>query len=191
VPGDHVLIDAALAAAAALELGVAPRAIERAVAAFRGVRRRLEAVGARDGVEYLSDYAHHPTEIRAVREALRAARPGERLVVVFQPHQASRTRDFRDSFAEELAAFDEVVVPNIFSVRENEQGVERETEALLAAIAAHGRAPHRTAGLRGVFATVERVARRGDVVVLMGAGDIDDLAEELRALPPPPELPVA
>ncbi|MBL8841681.1 MAG: UDP-N-acetylmuramate--L-alanine ligase [Planctomycetes bacterium] len=183
IAGDHNLVDAALAATAALELGAAPLAIEQAVRAFRGVRRRLEPVGARDGVQFFSDYAHHPTEIRAVRQALRDSHPGERLVVVFQPHQASRTRDFRDDFALELAAFDEVVVPNIFSVRESREGVLRETEALVSAIAARGRAPHRAEGLGDVFATVGRVAQQGDVVVLMGAGDIDDLAEELREAP--------
>jgi len=181
VPGDHVLIDAALAAAAAVALGAEPRAIERAVRDFRGVRRRLEPLLSRGGVRFVSDYAHHPTEIRAVREALRARDPGARLLVVFQPHQASRTRDFRPEFARELAGFDEVVIPNIFSVRECAIGVERETEALVAAIAAEGRAPLRASGLAGVFPALEGVARPGDVVVLMGAGDIDDLAEELRA----------
>ncbi len=192
LPGDHNLVDAAVAATAALELGAAPLAIEQAVRTFRGVRRRLEAVGARDGVQYFSDYAHHPTEIRAVRQALRDSHPGERLVVVFQPHQASRTRDFRDDFALELAAFDEVVVPNIFSVRESREGVEFETEALVTAIAARGRAPHRTVGLGDVFATVGRVAHKGDLVVLMGAGDIDDLADVLRDAPTQaPEATVA
>lgn len=179
--GDHNLVDAALAATAALLLGAAPGAIERAVREFRGVRRRLEALQSRAGVRFVSDYAHHPTEIRAVREALRMSAPDARLIVVFQPHQASRTRDFRADFARELAAFDEVVIPNIFSVRECAVGVERETEALVAAIAASGRQPHRAAGLDGVFPAVAPLARPGDVVVLMGAGDIDDLAEALRA----------
>jgi UDP-N-acetylmuramate--alanine ligase len=181
VPGEHNLVDAALAAVAATELGAEPRAVERAVRDFRGVRRRLEPLLSRGGVRFVSDYAHHPTEIRAVREALRARDPGARLVVVFQPHQASRTRDFRTSFARELAAFDEVVIPNIFSVRECAVGVERETESLVAAIAALGRVPLRSSGLGGVFPVLEQVARPGDLVVLMGAGDIDDLAEELRA----------
>ncbi|MSR45841.1 MAG: UDP-N-acetylmuramate--L-alanine ligase [Planctomycetes bacterium] len=181
IAGEHNLIDAALAATAAVALGAAPYAIEQAVREFRGVRRRLEVLCARGGVQFLSDYAHHPTEIRAVREALRASHPGKRLLVVFQPHQASRTRDFRDDFASELAAFDEVVVPNIFAVREAAAGVERETEALVAAIGARGRAPHRAAGLNDVFPTIDRIAHPGDLVVLMGAGDIDDLAEVLRA----------
>jgi len=180
LPGVHNLVNAALAATAALALGVAPAAIEATIRAARGVRRRLEPFGTRGGVHFLSDYAHHPTEIRAVRLALRASAPGQRLIVVFQPHQASRTRDFRSEFARELALFDEVVVPNIFSVRESQEGVEHETARLLEAIAGSGRTPVRAHGLDDVFATVRGLAREGDVVVLMGAGDIDDLAEELR-----------
>ena len=159
---------------------MAPDAIEATIRAARGVRRRLESLGTRGGVHFLSDYAHHPTEIRAVRLSLRACHPRQRLIVVFQPHQASRTRDFRSEFARELALFDEVVVPNIFSVRESQEGVEQETARLLEAIAGRGRTPVRAHGLDDVFATVRGLAREGDVVVLMGAGDIDDLAEELR-----------
>jgi UDP-N-acetylmuramate--alanine ligase len=191
VPGDHVLVDAALAATAALELGVEPRAVEAAVAAFRGVRRRLEFVGTRAGVRFLSDYAHHPTEIRAVRLALRAAHPAQRIVVVFQPHQAGRTRDFRDEFARELAAFDDVVIPNIFSVRESAEGVERETANLVEAIRARGRPVVRTRGLDEVTAALATIAHAGDVVVLTGAGDVDDLAEPLRAEPTLEEARVA
>jgi len=178
--GDHNFVNAALAATAALRLGVPASTIEQAVRAFRGVRRRLEPVGERGGVRYFSDYAHHPTEIRAARLALRASHPERRLLVVFQPHQASRTKSFRNDFAAELAAFDEVIVPNIFSVRESPEGVERETEQLVEAMRARGRDAVRTHGLAEVFAEVSRTARAGDVVVLMGAGDIDDLAEELR-----------
>ena len=180
LPGDHNLVNAALAATAASMLGVEARAIETAVRSFRGVRRRLEPLGVRAGVQFVSDYAHHPTEIRAVRLALRASHPDQRLLVVFQPHQANRTRDFRDDFAAELAAFDEVLVPNIFSVRESRSSVETETELLVEAVSRRGRAPIRTRGLDDVLETVGRVARAGDVVVLMGAGDIDDLAEGLR-----------
>jgi UDP-N-acetylmuramate--alanine ligase len=180
IPGDHNLVNAALAAAAALALGVEARSIEASIRAFRGVRRRLEPLGTRGGVRFLSDYAHHPTEIRAVRLALRASEPGRRLLVVFQPHQAGRTRDFRDDFARELAQFDGVIVPNIFSVRESPEGVELETRLLLDAIAANGTTPVRARGLDDVFETVRRIARAGDLVVLMGAGDIDDLAETMR-----------
>jgi UDP-N-acetylmuramate--alanine ligase len=180
LPGDHNVVNAALAATAALALGLEAGAIEAGIRAFRGVRRRLEPLAARGGVRFLSDYAHHPTEIRAVRLALRASEPGRRLIVVFQPHQAGRTRDFRDDFARELSQFDAVIVPNIFSVRESAEGIELETRLLLEAIAENGRTPVRARGLDDVFETVRRVARAGDLVVLMGAGDIDDLAETLR-----------
>jgi UDP-N-acetylmuramate--alanine ligase len=180
LPGDHNLVNAALAATAALALGLEAATIEPAIRNFRGVRRRLEPLASRGGVRFLSDYAHHPTEIRAVRLALRASQPGRRLIVVFQPHQASRTRDFRDEFARELAQFDAVIVPNIFSVRESREGIEFETGKLLEAIAARGCTPLRARGLDDVFETVRRVARAGDLAILMGAGDIDDLAETLR-----------
>jgi UDP-N-acetylmuramate--alanine ligase len=182
LPGEHNLVNAALAAAAAFLLGVPASRIEAAVRAFRGVRRRLELLCVRDGVSFISDYAHHPTEIRAVRRALRASHPHRRVLVVFQPHQAGRTRDFRGDFAAELAEFDEVILPNIFSVREPREGVERETELLIDAVRRLGKSPIRPRGLADVLEAVRSVAREGDVVVLMGAGDIDDVAEPLRGL---------
>lgn len=183
IPGRHSLHNAALAASLAVRLGVDPALVERAIHGFSGVRRRLEPLGIQRGVRFYSDYAHHPTEVRAVRETLRELWPECRLIAVFQPHQASRTRDFHDRFVEELAQFDEVVFPGIFCTREEHQGVGALEGQLCESLTRSGRAVRRVPGLAEVLPAVENLARDGDVVVLMGAGDIDDLAEPLRVRP--------
>jgi UDP-N-acetylmuramate--alanine ligase len=180
VPGVHNLWNAALAASLALHLGIPGSAVESGVRAFAGVGRRLERLGRRFGVEWFSDYGHHPTEIRATHQALRDLFPERRLLVVFQPHQACRTAFFCDDFARELAAFDEVILAGIFSVREGREQIERALNDLEKELVLRGTALRSVDGLGDVMQSVEDRARAGDVVVLMGAGDIDDLAEPMR-----------
>lgn len=190
-PGEHNVQNAALVASSALRLGIEPAQITAALATFPGVRRRLELLPTQDGRRWYSDYAHHPTEIRAVHESLRPATGENRLTVVFQPHQACRTRTFREEFARELARFDCVILPGIFSVREPPEEIERELRALADSMARHGRVAELVAGNGGVRASLMKLTRPGDTVILMGAGDIDDLAEELRGQPGTGEVTVA
>ncbi len=181
VPGHHNALNAAAAFAAAVELGFAPPRVTAALAAYRGARRRMELKGEAGGVRVLDSYAHHPTELAA---DLRAARDiisgtgtaGGRVIAVFQPHLYSRTRMFAREFGAALGLADEVVVLDVYAAREEpEPGV---TGALIADEVPGGRArfvPDRAQ----VPPLIARIARSGDLVFTMGAGDVTALGPQL------------
>ena len=129
----------------------------------------------------VDDYAHHPTEVRASVQAARAAAPGRRLVVAFQPHLFSRTRDFAHEFAAALAEADVVCLLDIYPARERPMtGV---TSALIAdAMAGMGRAPAWTGARPPLAAALASIAQAGDLIVTMGAGDVTRTGPELLAL---------
>ena len=116
--GRHNVKNALAAIATGLELGVPFETLAGGCADFAGVARRFQILGERDGVTVVDDYAHHPTELRAVLAAARQAMPGRPLVAVFQPHLYSRTRDFATGFAEALLAADAAIVVPIYPARE-------------------------------------------------------------------------
>lgn len=179
LPGWHNALNAASAAVACLELGGAWEEIAAAVRAFPGIRRRLEPLGEWRGMTLLDDYAHHPTAVRAVLSTLREEFPARALRVVFQPHQVLRTRVFQESFAEALSAADAVHLLPAYTARERETP---EAEAASLAVRELVRARGRSAGLipslDRVWETLETEGRPGDVVVLMGAGTIDRIADD-------------
>jgi UDP-N-acetylmuramate--alanine ligase len=175
VPGRHNALNAAAAFAAVAELrlpGVTAGQITSGLAAYRGARRRMEPKGEASGVLVLDSYAHHPTELAADLRAARDIRPGGRVVAVFQPHLFSRTRIFAEQFGAALGLADEVFVLDVYAAREDpEPGV---TGDLVARAVPGGRAvflPDRAA----VPATVAGIARPGDLIVTMGAGDVTAL----------------
>jgi UDP-N-acetylmuramate--alanine ligase len=182
VAGLHNALNATGAAAIALELGVAPLAIAAALASFGGVARRFEARGTAGGVAYIDDYAHLPGEVRA---AIRAARDGgwNRVIVVFQPHRYSRTaalwREFGDAFAEA----DVLVLTDIYSAGEAPRPGVSGRLVLRAVLDANPSSrvlyfPHR----HELVSMVPGLARPGDLVLTLGAGDLTTLPDEwLRA----------
>ncbi len=181
VPGRHFVDDALVAAGVLFAVGLTSDEIARGLSAYRGARRRLEEVV--DGrIRVLSDYAHHPTELRAVYSALRGSHPGRRLVGVFQPHQASRLKAFLPEFAAALMPFDRVLVSDVYRVRDSEADFKAITANDLAHAIAAGSGNALASG--DLISTMERLRsewRDGDVVVLLGAGDIDDLRDEVAA----------
>jgi UDP-N-acetylmuramate--alanine ligase len=184
VPGHHNLLNARAALAAIEPTGVDLDAAARALAAFPGVRRRLELKGERDGAAIYDDYAHHPTEVRAALSALREARP-ERLVAAFQPHLYSRTKAFADSFGAALALADEVVVLDVYAAREEPVGELEGVDGLLVARAAADRIEGRSVTWAPTLeaareALLDRVGP-GRVIVTLGAGDVFKVGEELVA----------
>jgi UDP-N-acetylmuramate--alanine ligase len=189
MPGDHMVSNAAAVLAAGQELGVDPGVMAAGLASFTGVRRRFEYRGRSGDIRLYDDYAHHPTEVAATLAAARAVAGPGRVVVVFQPHLYSRTVAFAAKFAEALALADVVVVLDVYGAREDPQpGV---TGALIADAIDRGTtevayvpsladAPRRVAAL----------ARSGDVVLTMGAGDVTMLGSEvLGELDARPVLP--
>ena len=118
LPGHHNLMNALMALAMAENYGVDAAKIATALGTFAGIRRRFSYQIRRDDKVYVDDYAHHPTEIDAVHQALRELYPGQKILIAFQPHLFSRTRDFASGFAKSLSAFDEVLLLDIYPARE-------------------------------------------------------------------------
>ncbi len=187
VPGVHNLLNALGAVATALRAGASVKASKQALAEFRGAERRFQILGSPGGITVVDDYAHHPSEIAATIAAARTAFPGRRLVAVFQPHLYTRTRDFADGFAEALSKADLVALVHIYPARE--APLPEVTISLIAE-------PLRKRWEKDVLCELakEEVAtflaprlRPGDVVLVMGAGDVTEaahhLAEYLRAIP--------
>ena len=118
LPGHHNLTNALLALAMARTYGVESEDIRKALESFKGVKRRFSYQIKKQGLVYIDDYAHHPTEINAVYQAVTELYPNEKVLAIFQPHLFSRTRDFADGFAKSLSAFENIVLLDIYPARE-------------------------------------------------------------------------
>ncbi|MDD2820813.1 MAG: UDP-N-acetylmuramate--L-alanine ligase [Flavobacterium sp.] len=118
LPGRHNLMNALMAIAMAKTYGTPTEAIAKAIASFKGIRRRFSYQIKTENLVYIDDYAHHPTEINAVYQAVRELYPNQKVLAIFQPHLFSRTKDFADDFAKSLSAFDEVLLLEIYPARE-------------------------------------------------------------------------
>ena len=177
VPGRHMALNALAAVVAAVEVGADVDAVLDGLAGFEGVRRRFEAVGTAAGVRVFDDYAHHPTEVTATLEALRAVAGEARSIVVFQPHLYSRTATFAREFGHALGGADEVFVLDVYAAREQPMaGVSGAT------VAEHVDVPvHYVPDFSAVADQVAAAVRPGDVVVTMGAGDVTLLGGEILA----------
>ena len=118
LPGKHNLTNALMALAMAKTFGTSNDAIAKALKSFKGIKRRFSYQIKEKSLVYIDDYAHHPTEINAVHQAVSELYPNQKVLAIFQPHLFSRTRDFGDDFAKSLSAFDEVILLDIYPARE-------------------------------------------------------------------------
>ncbi|HUE16724.1 MAG TPA: UDP-N-acetylmuramate--L-alanine ligase [Planctomycetaceae bacterium] len=179
VPGRHNVLNALAAIALCHHLGVSSDEMVSSLARFAGVRRRFEHRGTWRGVTLLDDYAHHPTEVQATLKAARERFGCRRLWCVFQPHQVSRTRALFREFAESFTLADELLVAPVYAAREtsdtNGGFIANELALTVAAAGVHARF---CPDLDRIMATLEDEARPGDVVMTMGAGDIDRVHHE-------------
>jgi UDP-N-acetylmuramate--alanine ligase len=172
VPGHHNALNAAGAFALAAELGFDPGQIAAGLAAYGGARRRMELKGEADGVRVVDSYAHHPTELAADLAAARDVAVGGRVIALFQPHLFSRTRIFAAEFGAALSQADEVLVLDIYAAREDpEPGV---TGRLVSDAVPGGRAQFVPDRARAPE-VVAGLAKPGDLVLTMGAGDVTAL----------------
>ena len=118
LPGRHNLMNATMALSMAYKYGISEEQIAAALKSFRGIQRRFSYQIQRDDLVYIDDYAHHPTEINAVHQAVRELFPNDQVVAIFQPHLFSRTRDFAADFASSLSQFDKILLMDIYPARE-------------------------------------------------------------------------
>ncbi len=180
-PGRHVVYNSLAAIATGLELEVPFRTIARALAAFRGVDRRMQLRGTAGGARVIDDYGHHPTEIRATLGAIREGF-GTRTTAVFQPHRYTRTRDLLEEFGGAFPLADRVVVTDIYPAGEKPvPGIDG--RAVAEALVRHG---HPDVRYEPDVARLPRRlladAREGDIVVTLGAGDVWKVGEALVKL---------
>ncbi|MFM7896666.1 MAG: UDP-N-acetylmuramate--L-alanine ligase, partial [Flavobacterium sp.] len=174
LPGHHNLTNALLAFAMAKSYGVSNEKIIAALASFKGVRRRFSFQIREEKLVYIDDYAHHPTEINAVHQAVRELYPGKKIIAAFQPHLFSRTKDFVDGFAESLSQFDEILLLEIYPARELPmEGVN--STWLLNKI---NNPNKKLVSKDELFTAFEN--SDADVFVTIGAGDIGELVKDLK-----------
>ncbi|WP_329036752.1 UDP-N-acetylmuramate--L-alanine ligase [Streptomyces sp. NBC_01725] len=181
VPGRHYAHNAVAALAAGVALGIPAHNLASALGKYTGVKRRLQLKGEANGVQVIDSYAHHPTEMTADLEAMRAAAaPGSRLLVVFQPHLFSRTQELGTEMGQALALADASVVLDIYPAREDP--IPGITSALIIEAATAAGADVRSVHDKGaVPEAVAGMAKPGDLVLTMGAGDVTDLGPEILA----------
>lgn len=174
LPGRHNLMNALMALAMAKTYGTPSADIVKALGTFKGIRRRFSYQIKTPNLVYIDDYAHHPTEINAVHQAVRELYPNQKVLAVFQPHLFSRTKDFADDFAKSLSNFDEVILLDIYPARElpmegitsqwlmekmtNENKILVEKEKLIPTI----------------------IASQASIIVTIGAGDLGELVPSIK-----------
>lgn len=183
MPGRHNVLNALAAIAVSTELGVSDEAIYQGLKEFQGIARRFQCLGDVDThagrVSLVDDYGHHPTEIQATLEAVRNVWPGRRLLVAFQPHRYSRTRDLFDDFIRVLNDADVIVMLEVYAANE-EPIPNADGRALCRALRARGKLdPIFVEYLQELPSVLSDLVRDGDVVLTLGAGNIGAMAAEL------------
>ena len=189
LPGRHNFLNALAAISVATELGASDAAIQRALDRFQGIGRRFQYQGQiRAGAGsalLLDDYGHHPRELRATLEAARESWPDRRLVLAFQPHRYSRTRDLFEDFSEVLAETDALVLTEVYAAGEDPVA-GADGRSLARSIRARGKVdPVFVPEIGELADALEGILQPGDVVLTMGAGNIGSVSAELPAKLPP------
>jgi len=193
LPGEHNVLNALAAIAVAREVGAPEAAIAKALSEFTGVGRRFQRYGevtlaSGGSFALVDDYGHHPAEMAATIAAARGAFPGRRLVLAFQPHRYTRTRDLFEDFVRVLSGVDALVLADVYPAGEAPI-VAADGRALVRAVRVAGRVePIFVEQVAQMTAAVLATVRDGDVVVTMGAGSVAGLAPELARSAPQPRL---
>ena len=176
MPGEHNVLNASLAISMARKYGLTADQIKDALATFSGVRRRFSFKVRNEDCVYIDDYAHHPTEINAVYDAVRELYPNKKIVAVFQPHLFSRTNDFMDDFATSLSKFDEIYLLDIYPARE--LPMEGVTSQVLL-----DKMKNENKFLISKEQLIQFVSETNEeVLVTIGAGDIGEMVDEIKEI---------
>jgi len=193
LPGLHNVRNALAAIAVAIELGIDDAAIQRALSAFQGVDRRLQHIAdvltAVGSVTVVDDYGHHPTEVAATLEAVRQGYAGRRVLLAFQPHRYTRTRDLIDDFGKALSGADVLCVTEVYAAGEAPIA-GADGRAICRAVRSRGQLePLFIEKVEELASALRDVIQGGDVILAMGAGNISAVAHALpgalTALLPP------
>lgn len=184
LPGEHNVLNALAAIAIATDLGVSDQAIQKGLAGFQGIARRCEVVGdiqiESGKVLLIDDYAHHPSEIAATLTAIRNGWPGRRLVVIFQPHRYSRTRDLFEDFTQVLSEVDVLLMLEVYSAGETAI-TGADSRSLCRAIRLRGQVDPLFVEQRSeVPGLLKSVVKDDDVLLTLGAGDVGHLVNEIK-----------
>ncbi len=175
VPGIHNVENATVALAILHDLGVDYETLKKAIASFKGIKRRYTKHIYPGGKIYIDDYAHHPTEINAVVGSIKTFYPDKKLLVVFQPHLFSRTRDFTDGFAESLSNSEELILLDIYPARELQENFEGiNSEWLLEKVKLDKK---EVSALSDAFQKIKE--KEFDILLTVGAGNIDTLYDRI------------
>lgn len=174
LPGKHNLTNALMALAMALTFGTPTESIAKALVSFKGIKRRFSYQIKTDDLVYIDDYAHHPTEINAVHQAVSELYPGKEVLAIFQPHLFSRTKDFADDFAKSLSAFDQVILLDIYPARELPmEGVT--SQWLMDKMTNPNR---KLVGKESLIPEIKSSGKK--VIVTLGAGDIGEMVNDIK-----------
>ena len=174
LPGKHNLTNALMALAMAKTFGTSTQAIASALKSFKGIKRRFSYQIKTNDLVYIDDYAHHPTEINAVHQAVRELYPNQKVLAIFQPHLFSRTKDFVDDFAKSLSQFDEVLLLDIYPARELPmEGIT--SQWLLDKMTNQNK---KLVSKTDLIPTI--LSSNAKIIVTIGAGDIGELVKSIK-----------
>ena len=181
MPGAHNALNALAAMSVGMELGMEPSDIIAALDGFAGVQRRCQVKGEAGGVMVVDDYAHHPNEIRATVRAIKEGFPDRRLVVVFQPHRYTRTRDLMEEFHTAFYGADELVVMEVYAA--GETPIEGVSGALIVeGVIEHGKKGVKFApDIESALDALMGILKKGDIALTLGAGSVTTLGEKTLA----------
>ncbi|KKW33359.1 MAG: UDP-N-acetylmuramate-L-alanine ligase [Candidatus Uhrbacteria bacterium GW2011_GWA2_52_8d] len=181
IPGEFNVYNALAAMSAAMELGVPFETCRRVLKDFSGIWRRFERVGVWKGADIISDYGHHPSSIKQTVEATREFFPSRRIVLCYQPHQHDRTKKLFEEFVEVLPLADHLVLTEIYDVAGRSQVHDVSSKDLVDVISKNdpGKDVRYAQDLSAAESHLREIVQLGDVVLIMGAGDIDEVARKL------------
>jgi UDP-N-acetylmuramate--alanine ligase len=174
LPGRHNLMNALMALAMAKTYGTPTESIAKALASFKGIQRRFSYQIKSEKLVYIDDYAHHPTEINAVHQAVRELYPNQKVLAIFQPHLFSRTKDFADDFAKSLSQFDEVILLDIYPARELPMEGITSSWLLSKMEKNHKKLVSKDALIPSILESDAKI------IVTIGAGDIGELVPKIK-----------
>jgi UDP-N-acetylmuramate--alanine ligase len=177
--GKHNVLNSLAVICVGIHLGFSWKEIKKGLESFKGVHRRCEILGEKSGITVIDDYGHHPTEIRSTLKCIREIFPNRRLIVVFQPHQYSRTRFLLKDFARSFSLADKIVVPDIYFVRDSL--IEKKlvnAEVLVEKIRKNGKEAIYLPTFSEIVEYLCEIKKKGDVILTIGAGPVDKVAKE-------------